>query len=249
MAGVGTVPISAVPPAGTMLGAAQSYDRIKVDEAMNLRKLLIANRGEIAIRIARAAADLGIPTVAVHSEDDADSLHVRQADEASPLAGRGRARLPRRRRDRRRGAGHRLRRAPPGLRLPQRERRPSRARCAEAGIVFVGPSAEVLELFGDKVRARRWPGSAACRCSPAPAGRPRSTRRARSSAALGAGGARDDQGRRRRRRSRHAARCATRRELERGLRALPLRGAGGVRQRRRLRRSADAAMPATSRCR
>ena len=46
-----------------------------------LRKLLIANRGEIAIRIAQAANELGIATVGIHSEDDATSLHVRRVDE------------------------------------------------------------------------------------------------------------------------------------------------------------------------
>ena len=56
-----------------------------------LRKLLIANRGEIAIRIVRAAAELGIATVGVHSEDDATSLHVRRADEALALKGTGAA--------------------------------------------------------------------------------------------------------------------------------------------------------------
>src|ERR1043165_1706861 len=54
-----------------------------------LKKLLIANRGEIAIRIARSAAELGIATVAVFAEDDALSLHTRKADEARALRGAG----------------------------------------------------------------------------------------------------------------------------------------------------------------
>ena len=56
-----------------------------------LKKLLIANRGEIAIRIAQAAAELGIVTVGIYSEDDATSLHVRRVDEAKPLKGKGAA--------------------------------------------------------------------------------------------------------------------------------------------------------------
>ena len=52
-----------------------------------IKKLLIANRGEIAIRIARAAADSGITTVAIHPADDALSLHVRVADEAIEIPG------------------------------------------------------------------------------------------------------------------------------------------------------------------
>ena len=56
---------------------------------MTFKRVLIANRGEIAIRIARAAADLGIASVAVHAEDDAASLHVTAADEAVALKGSG----------------------------------------------------------------------------------------------------------------------------------------------------------------
>ncbi len=56
---------------------------------MTPASLLIANRGEIAIRIARAAADLGVRTVAIYAEDDAVSLHTRRADEARPLKGQG----------------------------------------------------------------------------------------------------------------------------------------------------------------
>ena len=47
---------------------------------MEFKRLLVANRGEIAIRIMRAAAELGIETVAIYSEDDAQSLHTRKAD-------------------------------------------------------------------------------------------------------------------------------------------------------------------------
>src|SRR5262249_4270958 len=54
-----------------------------------VKKLLIANRGEIAIRIADAAADLGIATVGIHSEDDANSLHIKRVDEVRVLNGRG----------------------------------------------------------------------------------------------------------------------------------------------------------------
>ena len=56
---------------------------------MSFKKLLIANRGEIAIRIARAAGEAGLATVAIYPADDALSLHVRTADEAHEIPGRG----------------------------------------------------------------------------------------------------------------------------------------------------------------
>src|ERR1700733_10488637 len=56
-----------------------------------IKKLLIANRGEIAIRIARTAAEMGIVTVSVFAEDDALSLHTRKTDEARGLRGTGAA--------------------------------------------------------------------------------------------------------------------------------------------------------------
>src|SRR5437660_8897510 len=56
-----------------------------------LKKLLVANRGEIAIRIAEAAAELGISTVGIHSEDDGNSLHIKRVDQVKVLNGRGAA--------------------------------------------------------------------------------------------------------------------------------------------------------------
>ena len=120
---------------------------------MSFKKLLIANRGEIAIRIARAAADLGLPTVAVHSEDDATSLHVRVADEAHQLSGVGAAAylnvdgVIAAARATGSDAIH------PGYGFLAERADFARA-CAAAGIRFVGPSPEHLDLFGDKARAR-----------------------------------------------------------------------------------------------
>ena len=120
---------------------------------MSFDALLIANRGEIAIRIARAAADLGLRSVAVHSEDDADSLHNRVADEAHGLAGVGaaayldEAAIVAAAKSTGCDAIH------PGYGFLA-ERASFARRCAEAGIAFVGPPVEHLELFGDKGRAR-----------------------------------------------------------------------------------------------
>src|SRR5260370_35180008 len=58
---------------------------------MTPNSILIANRGEIAIRVMRAGAEMGIPTVAVFPDDDATSLHTRKTDEARRLSGAGAA--------------------------------------------------------------------------------------------------------------------------------------------------------------
>ena len=118
-----------------------------------MEKLLVANRGEIAVRIMRSAAELGVFSVAVFSEDDARSLHVRRADEAHPLRGVG---------------------VTPYLDVEQilaaakacgcdaihpgygflSESAEFARRVAAERITFVGPRAETLDIFGDKLQAR-----------------------------------------------------------------------------------------------
>ncbi|GII05425.1 acetyl-CoA carboxylase family protein [Planobispora takensis] len=119
--------------------------------------LLIANRGEVAVRVARAAADLGWRSVAVHSDDDARSLHVLHADEARPLPGRGAAAYLDTGRVLEAAAGAGATHLHPGYGFLSESAEFAR-RCGEAGIVFVGPSPETLEVFGDKAAARALAG-------------------------------------------------------------------------------------------
>src|SRR3954471_6563803 len=118
-----------------------------------IKRLLIANRGEIAIRIAQTASELGIVPVGIYSEDDATSLHVKRVDEAVALKGRGSAAyldiagVVAAARAAKCDAIH------PGYGFLSENAAFARA-CAEAGIVFVGPTPEQLDLFGDKARAR-----------------------------------------------------------------------------------------------
>src|SRR6185437_9027546 len=120
---------------------------------MSVTKLLIANRGEITIRVARAAADIGLPCVAVHSKDDVHSLHLRVTDEVQALPGHGAAAYL--------DADEILAAAKasgcdaihPGYGFLA-ERADFARRCIEAGVTFVGPDIAHLELFGDKARAR-----------------------------------------------------------------------------------------------
>ncbi|MGH6911625.1 MAG: biotin carboxylase N-terminal domain-containing protein, partial [Phenylobacterium sp.] len=120
---------------------------------MSVKKLLIANRGEIAVRIARTAAEMGLATVAIFSEDDAAALHTKTADEAVGLKGSGPAaylditQVVGAAKAAGADAVH------PGYGFLSENAAFARA-CAEAGLTFVGPSPETLELFGDKGRAR-----------------------------------------------------------------------------------------------
>ncbi|WP_395506098.1 carboxyl transferase domain-containing protein [Ectopseudomonas hydrolytica] len=120
---------------------------------MPFSALLIANRGEIAIRIAQACADLGIRSVAVYAEDDSACLHTRKADLAVALAGRGPAayldmdQLIAIAHEQGCTAIH------PGYGFLAENAEFAR-RCQAAGLTFVGPTPETLQLFGDKAAAR-----------------------------------------------------------------------------------------------
>lgn len=118
-----------------------------------MQRLLIANRGEIAIRIARSAADLGIASVAVFSDDDAAAPHLRTCDQAVALRGVGPA--PYLDIDQLLAAARRsgCDALHPGYGFLSENAALAR-RCAEAGVVFVGPDASALEAFGDKAQAR-----------------------------------------------------------------------------------------------
>ena len=118
-----------------------------------MERLLIANRGEIAVRVLRAATELGLSTVAVYSEDDAAALHVRRADTSVALGRRGVAAyldangLLAAARDTEADAIH------PGYGFLS-ENADFARRCEQAGITFVGPTPATLELFGDKAQGR-----------------------------------------------------------------------------------------------
>src|ERR1700733_4137596 len=117
-------------------------------------KILIANRGEIACRVARSAKSLGYRTVAVFSDADAGAVHVQQADEAvrigPPAAKESYLNID--------GllAAAKLTRADavhPGYGFLSENAAFARA-CADAGLVFVGPAAGTIAAMGDKVKAK-----------------------------------------------------------------------------------------------
>lgn len=117
------------------------------------RKVLVANRGEVALRIVRALHDLGITSVAVYATDDAQAPHVAAADTSVALQATGptgyldAARLVAVAQDAGCDAVH------PGYGFLSERADFARA-CADAGVRFIGPTPDQLALFGDKARAR-----------------------------------------------------------------------------------------------
>src|SRR6478609_8194591 len=118
-------------------------------------KVLIANRGEIAVRVIRACREMGISSVAVFSDVDRASMHVRKADEAYPIGPAaasesylniskilGVAKLS--------GADA----IHPGYGFLSENAKFAEA-CAQAGVKFIGPTAASMEMMGSKTRARQ----------------------------------------------------------------------------------------------
>lgn len=120
-----------------------------------IQKLLVANRGEIAIRVLRAASELGIRTVAVFTYEDRYSLHRFKADEAYQIGQDSDPLKPYLDIEEilRVAKLNKVQAIHPGYGFLSENVQFAR-RCREEGIIFVGPDPEVMEQLGDKVRSK-----------------------------------------------------------------------------------------------
>ena len=119
-----------------------------------MKKILIANRGEIAIRIAKSSKDLGLKTVGVFSEDDADSLHISRMDESFQLKEKGVQAYLDIKDIVSIAKENQIDLIHPGYGFLSEN--PNFAKAVRlAGITYVGPDEKTLRLFGDKVRSKK----------------------------------------------------------------------------------------------
>src|SRR5215467_2954330 len=118
-------------------------------------KILIANRGEIAVRVVRACHEMGIAAVAVYSDVDRASLHVRKADEAYPIgpapAAESYLNIGKILEVAARSGAQAIH---PGYGFLSENPKFARA-CADAGVKFIGPTAAAMDAMGSKTRARQ----------------------------------------------------------------------------------------------